>query len=466
MRFRWKTTLVLLVLIGLVAGGVTFVRGYLKNIGKPKYRTDKVTRGPIVSVVNATGTVKPVLSISVGAFVSGPIEGLSVDFNDVVYDGQVLATIDPRIYLAAVARDQAQLATREAELVRAQHLHKQAERDEQRALALQMENKDFISIAELDKVRFNKLALAAQVLVAEALVDQAIANLNNSKANLDYTIIRAPVNGIILDRKIDQGQTLASSFQTPELFIVAPDLKTMHIHATVDEADIGFIIKAKQARLPVRFTVDAHSDDLFTGRILQIRKSSTTTQNVVTYPVIVETRNPEIVKAPTLMKEEQQRADLDVASRLAISLGNGPIVSALAWAHPVTTNVIPEFKLMPGMTASLSFQVDDAKEVLRIPNAALRYYPERERVRPDDHGILDGIERETQQQEDTTQVELTAKQKADKRRNRNRRHVWVREGELLRAIEVVTGLSDNRYTEVISGELVDGQELVTGVKTK
>lgn len=417
MKFPIKTTIALAILGSIGAAGYVFIPPYLKELSKVHFREAEVSKGPIVSMVNATGTVKPVLSISVGSFVSGPILELKADFNQMVKKGDLLAKIDPRLYESNVARDKAQLATRVAEKQRIEALLQQAQRDESRSLALKSENKDFISQAEMDQFKFNRMSLEAQLILAEAGIDQAKASLKNSQANLDYTLITSPVDGIVIDRKIDQGQTLAAQFQTPELFIVAPDMKTkMHIIASVDEADIGLISGAKIRNLPVRFTVDAYPLDLFVGHIAQIRMSSTTTQNVVTYPVVVEAPNNEM-------------------------------------------------KLMPGMTATLSFQVDEANDVLRIPNAALRFYPKKEHVHPDDRYILEGTQAKSDQTDDSVQTKMTAKEKAEARKNRHRRHVWFLEGEFLRAVEVQTGLSDNKYTQLISGGLTEGIKLVTGIQS-
>ncbi|MCC6494498.1 MAG: efflux RND transporter periplasmic adaptor subunit [Pirellulales bacterium] len=363
-------------------------------------------------VVNSTGEVKPVLSVSVGSFVSGPIIKLHVEFNDRVKKDQLLAEIDPRIYVAAVQRDKASLATRIADVERTKALLQQATNDENRSIALRKENPDFISQAEIDRFHFNRLSLKAQLDVADAAVEQAQATLENSEANVDYTKITSPVDGIVINRKIDPGQTLAAQFQTPELFIIAPDMdKKMYIFASVDEADIGFIREAQERRRPVHFTVAAYPDDLFTGEVEQIRFSSTVTSNVVTYPVVVAAPN----------------ADL---------------------------------KLLPGMTADLSFEIEEKPNVLCVPNAALRFYPEPRQVRTEDRKLLDGTE--TPDEEDQ---ELSAKQKAEAGEKRNRRHVWVQEGEFLRAIEITTGLSDNRYTEIVKGDLEEGQKLVTGLQT-
>jgi HlyD family secretion protein len=293
----------------------------------------------------------------------------------------------------------------------------QAVNNEKRSLALRKENASFISDQDMDQFKFARMSLEADLAVADASVDQAQESLNLSMANLEYTRILSPVDGVVIDRKIDEGQTMAAQFQTPELFIMAPDMrKEMRVFASVDEADIGLIRAAKEAGQPVRFTVDSYPDDLFEGTIFQIRMSSTTTQNVVTYPVVVSAKNPDL-------------------------------------------------KLMPGMTASISFQLRETDVVLRIPNAALRYYPQREHVRPEDRDILDN-KTPTTGDADEGATTRSADDKAELRRQRNRRHVWVVDGDLLRAIPVVVGLSSNQYTEVVSGDLKESDKLVTGIMPK
>lgn len=415
MRILWRVAAVLIALAGVTAAAYKPASDYLKERYRPKFRTVKVETGELIEVINSTGTIQPVLSVHVGAFVSGPIENLYVDFNDEVSKGELLAEIDPRIYLASVARDRAALATRKAEVERIQARLQHARNDEQRSLGLKADNPDFISASELDQAKFNRMALEAELLVAEAAIEQALANLENSEANLNYTKITSPVDGIIIDRKIDPGQTLASQFQTPELFIIAPDMrKEMHLFASVDEADIGQIRKAKETGQKVNFTIDAYPGELFDGEIFQIRLSSTTTQNVVTYPVVISAPNAEL-------------------------------------------------KMLPGMTADISFQIEDKKGVLKVPNDALRFYPQREHVRPADHPIIDGTEKTV---DDDQQAETPpASKKAEATLNRKRRHVWMMDGALLKAVSVETGISDYRFTEVVSGELKIGDELVTGIKT-
>ncbi len=411
-----------LILLG-VGGYFGFPRGlaYWKSRNKPTYRQAEVIRGAITWVVSVTGTIQPVLRVQVGSFVSGPIDDSVelADFNDRVTKGQILAKIDPRIYQANVARDEATLSTRKAELERVGALLDQSKNDEQRAQTLRETHEDFISDTEMDQYKYNRKSLEAQLKVAEAGILQAKASLELSTANLAYTDITSPVDGVIIDRKIDPGQTLAAQFQTPELFVVAPDMEEeMYVYATVNEAEIGRIREAKDREQKVHFTVDAYRGDLFEGTIHQIRLNPVETQNVVTYPVVVSVANPEL-------------------------------------------------KLLPGMTANLSFHIDKHEDVLKIPNAALRFFPQIEQVRPDDRKLLDaGAEGMDEEEEELDDEDRSATERAAAQRKRNRRHVWIIDGEFLKAVEIVTGLIDSRFTELVSGEIKEGQKLVTGIKPR
>jgi HlyD family secretion protein len=469
-----KTLLRILLAVGILAAlGVPAYLGgmqYWKTITKIKWRTADVSRGDITAVVNSTGSVKPKMQVTVGSFVSGPLlpeptkeediaaasgeEAVEVasgaeasseddidweellpggdridpreftrrgvrlpDFNDEVKKGDVLAKIDPLLYKANVDQNAGALLNRVADVKRAKALLQQAINDERRALELRAEDETFIAQAEMDKFKFSRMSLEAQLRLSETAITQARAVLKNSLVNLGYTVIRSPVSGIILDRKIQPGQTLASQFQTPELFIIGVDMRNeMQIHASVDEADIGHIKAAQAKQLPVTFTVDAYDELLFHGTIDQIRLNSTTTQNVVTYPVVV--------KAPN--------ADL---------------------------------KLLPGMTADISFQVDERKDVVKLPNAALRFYPLPKQVRKVDLPILEGTQvkddTEEAQQSETT---LSAQERATLRAKRNHRHVWVEDGDLLKAVEVTVGLTDSQFTEMVAGNLKPGDKLVIGIQ--
>lgn len=409
------------VILGVIFGGLYAAAGpvgrYLKERKRVTWREAEVSKGRVVAVVNSTGTVNPVRSVKIGCFVSGPIESIFVDFNAEVKEGELMARIDPRIYNAAVARDRASLANQKATVDQIKAQLQQAINDENRSKALRSENKDFISDTEMDQFRFKRQALDAQLKVAESAVDQAQAMLTRSEADLKYTEIISPVDGMVIDRKVDPGQTVAASFQTPELFTLGPDMrKEMRVIASVDEADIGMIRQAKTSEQPVRFTVQGYPDDIFEGKISDVRMNSTTNQNVVTYPVVVSAPNPEL-------------------------------------------------KLLPGMTATISFQVGDAKDVLRIPNAALRFFPQREHVRPEDHKLLEANATATTTEE-SSDASRSADDIAEARKRRSKRHVWVVDGEHLRAVPVVTGINDSKHTEVVSGDLKEGMKLVTGIVPK
>jgi HlyD family secretion protein len=414
-----------LILSALAGAGYAIYVPVAKSIAernKPRWRTAKVESGAITATVNATGTIKPVKSVQVGSFVSGPIQELHAEFNQEVKQNELLARIDPRLFAADVARAQASLATQLADVQRVEALLQQAVNDERRAANLKERNVDYISLAELDQVKFNRMSLEAQLGIAKASVAQAEASLNNAKANLDYTEIRSPEDGMIIDRKVEPGQTLAAQFQTPELFVVGVGMREkMHVFADVDESEIGLIRQAAAQKLPVAFTVDAYPDELFHGLIEEVRFSSTTTQNVVTYPVVVAAQNPEL-------------------------------------------------KLLPGMTANLSFQVAQVDRAKKIPKAALRFYPpDSKHVHPDSKAVFEGSEKPATSQSEDEQEALgdapAAERVASNAKNR-RRHVWVLDGEKLRAIDVQVGVSDHQFSQLTSGSIEPGTELVTGLKAK
>ena len=402
-----------LVILACLIAGVAYAaqrgRTYWQERTRPKFRTADVTEGSITAVVNSTGEVKPVLSISVGSFVSGPIQALHVDFNETVTKGQLMAEIDPQLFAAAVAGDRAVLAIRRGEVKRVEADLARAKLDLERADRLKEKGEGYVPQVEVDQYRFALESLEAQLMVAEAGVMQAEAALENSEANLAYTRIESPVDGIVIDRKIEPGQTLAAQFQTPELFVVAPDIRhEMHIFASVDEADIGLIRAAREAKQPVEFSVDAYPDLLFEGSIEQIRLSPVVMQNVVTYPVVVSAPNPDL-------------------------------------------------KLMPGMTASLSFQTDHREQCLRIPNAALRFFPDVENVRDQDQHLITGIK---ESEEADHPDDESADEKTAAAAKRSDRYVWVWEEPKLKAIPVTVGIRDSKWSELVKGDLKQGDTLV------
>ncbi|MEO8268957.1 MAG: efflux RND transporter periplasmic adaptor subunit [Aureliella sp.] len=414
------------IIIALAVVGAAGAAGYKPAMDYWAYRnkitweTAEVESGDITRYVNSTGTIQPVLSVSIGSFVSGPIVELNVDFNDDVKKGDVLARVDPRLYKANVDRDEAVLANREADLERVEAQLHQALNNFMRGKKLRGNNKDYMSDREMDALTFEVKSLQAQRTLAKSSIQQSAASLNTSRLNLDYCLLTSPVDGVVIDRKINPGQTLAAQFQTPELFIIAPDLREkVHVFASVDEADIGLIQTAEKEKFPVTFTVDAHPDEVFKGEIEQIRVSGAATSNVVTYPVVIAASNPDL-------------------------------------------------KLLPGMTASISFEVDSVRDVPKLPNAALRFFPDDVKlVREPDRYLIDGsawksnVKTEAKDEEDANR---TATEKAEAEKKKNQRHVWVVDGDFLKAVSITTGLTENRFTEMVQGDLKAGDALVTGKK--
>ncbi len=314
-----KFLMVLLVLAATAAGGWYWYKSK-KNVAAPlQYRTAAVTRGSVIQEIRATGTVQPIKEIEVGTQVNGRIIRLDADFNSIVKAGQVVALIDPDVYEANHAKDRAQLKSNEANLEQTKIKLALAEKDLFRKSELA--NRKMLSQADLDASLAERDALAAQVKIAEAAVEQMKAAVKQSKTNLEYCTIRSPVDGVVISRNVDEGQTVVSSMNAQQLFKIATDLKRIQVEASIPEADVGQV-RTNQA---VSFTVDAYRDT-FRGIVKQIRLASATVQNVVTYPVIVEADNP-------------------------------------------------DEKLFPGMTANIGVEVDRAENTLLVPVAALRFAP-------------------------------------------------------------------------------------------
>lgn len=282
--------------------------------------TAAVERGPIVATVTATGTVNPVQSVTVGSYVSGPIQNIFVDYNSPVQKGQIIAKIDPRTYQGKVDRARAELATALAgvDKARADAKLRRLQEGRQEALA----RTKVVSRDELDVSRSTAEQAEAQLEFALASVQQAQASLREAEVSLGYTDIVSPVDGIVVSRDVQVGQTVAASFQTPTLFVIAEDLKKMQVNAFVSEADIGRVRDGQRAT----FSVDAYPGRAFPAKVRQVRNSPQSLENVVTYDVVLDVDN-----------EEQL--------------------------------------LKPGMTANVSVVTAEAIDVLKVPTAALRFQP-------------------------------------------------------------------------------------------
>jgi HlyD family secretion protein len=291
-----------------------------RDSAAPTYRFAKVERGPLAASVSATGTLNPVSAVQVGTQVSGQIKELFVDFNSPVKRGQLIARIDPETFEYRVRQGQADAEAARSALGRAQVSSINAQRDLARTRELVARN--FVSPADLDRAQSQFDLAQAEVRTAQATVAQREAQLASARVDLARTQIRAPVDGVVIKRSVDVGQTVAASLQAPELFVIAKDLRDMQVETSIDEADIGRIRVGQRAT----FTVDAFPGRSFGGEVKQVRKAAQTVQNVVTYTVLVTANN-----------ESGQ--------------------------------------LMPGMTANVRIVTDTRESVLKVPNAALRYRP-------------------------------------------------------------------------------------------
>ncbi|MCC7202673.1 MAG: efflux RND transporter periplasmic adaptor subunit [Nitrospirae bacterium] len=370
-----KTVIGMIIL--LISAGLLFL--FLRNNeGEAGYRTEKVGKGYIRETVTATGTVNAVTTVLVGTQVSGTINQIYVDFNSPVKKGQIIAQIDPALFDAQVEQARANLLSSQANMEKAEAALLDAKRTADRNNELFTRN--LVARSELDTAETNYETAKAQVTVAKAQIAQTGAALKNAETNLRYTRILSPVDGIVVSRSVDVGQTVAASFQTPTLFTIAQDLTKMQIDTNVDEADIGKISMGQD----VEFTVDAYPDTPFHGRVLQVRNAPITVQNVVTYDVVIKMENPDL-------------------------------------------------KLKPGMTANVQIITDEKEGVLKIPNAALRFKPA-----------------------DNNKAATPQKGPG----------VWVTEQGKLKRIPVSTGINDGIHTELISGSLTEGQEVITESLTK
>jgi len=322
-RFKFRVRWLLLggAVAVVIAGAVWWTVG---RSTAPSYAAVPVDRGAVVRSVTASGTVNPVLTIIVGSYVSGVIENVSCDYNTRVRKGQVCAQIDPRPYQMAVAEDAAALATAEAQVVKDQANLDYDEVNLKRGeelLAL-----DSIARDTVDVARNARDQARAQLALDKASVRQHQASLQAAQINLGYTKIVSPVDGTVVTRNVTQGQTVAASFQTPTLFLIATDLTKMQVDANVSESDIGGSGAAVTEGDAADFTVDAYPDTVFHGHVIQVRQAPQTVQNVVTYDVVIAVDNPGLL-------------------------------------------------LKPGMTATARIVTAQHKDVVRVPNAALRYRP-------------------------------------------------------------------------------------------
>jgi len=410
--------IIVVAVVAALALTVYLLRGSSKSAG---FKTVQVKRGDLQATISATGTVEPEEVVDVGAQVAGKIvafgqdkNGHEVDYGSFVEAGMVLARIDDALYAADVAATKAQLAQAKAAVQKAE-----ADLGQMQAKLLQTENEwkraqklgpsDALSQTDFDAARSNfEVAKAnlgvgkAAIVQAKGTVAQSEATLKRAQQNLSYCTIKSPVKGVIIDRRVNIGQTVVASLSAPSLFLLAKDLTRMQVWVSVNEADIGRIKPGQ----PVTFTVDAYPGEVFVGEVGKVRLNATMTQNVVTYTVEIITDN-----------------------------SNG--------------------KLLPYLTANVTFIVGERKDVLLVPNAALRWTPQLSQVVAEFRG----------NPEKAPGPEAPAQSKASAKAGKEeqaRGAVYVPQGTLVRPVYVNLGLSDGSQMEVESSELKEGTPLVVG----
>jgi len=300
-------------------------------------RTVAASRGAIVDAVATTGTLEAVTTVQVGTQVSGTISWLGADFNSTVRKGQVIAKLDPSLFAAQVAQAEANLARAQAD-VEGQSVNL-ADAQQKLARAKELGARQLLPQSELDAADVAVKNAQAQLRSAQAQVQQAQASLNQSRVNLQHTIIAAPIDGIVIQRSVDVGQTVAASLQSPTVFAIAADMTKMQVNAAVDESDIGRVRPGQT----VTFKVDAYPADTFTGKVSQVRLQPTVVSNVTTYTAIIDVANPAL-------------------------------------------------KLKPGMTANARVEIAKRDEALRVPNAALRFRPSAETFAALDQDVPDDLQ--------------------------------------------------------------------------
>jgi HlyD family secretion protein len=366
--------------------------------GDEGFLTETLARGPVVSTVTASGTVNPVTSVQVGTYVSGPIKAIYADFNSRVSKGQLVAKIDPAPFQVKVQSSVAEVSNAKAKVLKdkADLEFKKLTYERNKKLL----DRRLISQSDLDMAKNDFDQAAAQLALDEAAVLQAQANLDAAKIQLAYTDITSPVDGVVVSRSVDVGQTVAASFQTPTLFLIAQDLTKMQVDANVSESDIGNVATGQ----PVTFRVDAYPDRDFHGQVVQVRNAPINVQNVVTYDVVVAFDNPKL-------------------------------------------------ELRPGMTATITITTAEAEDALRIPVRALRFRPER------------SARSEPSAARSPLATPALANPSGSHREKGHSPAVFVpiAEGGLKR-VQVQTGVQNESYAALLSGELQEGDSVIISYK--
>lgn len=369
----------------------------------PKFETVAIDRGPIIAKVTASGTLSALVTVQVGSQVSGRIREILADYNSTVTKGQVIARLDPMLLTATLEQARANYHAAQGDLVRTKVLAQDAAR--QLARQRTLSERKLTAQVDFDTAEANAGVANASVVAAQGKVEQTRAALHQAQVNLDYATITSPIDGVVISRSVDVGQTVAASLQTPTLFVIAEDLRKMQVDTSVAEADVGKLEPGMKAS----FTVDAYPTDRFEGTVRQIRNAPQTVQNVVTYDAVIDVSNPQL-------------------------------------------------KLRPGMTANVTFVHANRTDALRVANAALRFKPSPELLLGDQAG-------KGQRAQGGGNAPRATPPRRPKRDEAapDRRTLWVLRGERPVAVPVRTGITDGTHTEIRDGEIAEGDQVITDV---
>ncbi len=386
------------IISGIILIAVIIVIVVVKRDKKPLLSFEKIKRGDITETVSATGQINPVVWAQVGAQVSGQIIKLYADFNSVVKKGQLLALIDPTPFKAALSQAYANMLSAKAGILQAKATMELDKSNYERDLSLPPE---LISRQDVETAKATYDVAAANFSASQAAVLQAQANYEIAQFNLEHTRILSPLNGVVITRDVNSGQTVASSFQTPDLFDIAQNLTKMESDTNIVETDIGKVKVGQKAE----FTVDAYPNTVFTGTVAIVRNAPMVIQNVVNYDVIIYIDNKDL-------------------------------------------------RLKPGMTTYVTIDVGTRHNILMIPNAALRFAPN------DSDTII-----RTYSLHNKLPDWVKVSSSDEKREWYRITKVWVYRNDQFIPIPIQTGIRDNNYTELIQGDLKEGDEIVTGYQT-
>ena len=387
----------LVLLVAIVGGGVAYWRYRQAHAPAPiTYKTVAVERRKITGRVTASGTLQALVTVQVGTQVSGRLQKINVDFNSKVKKGELIAKIDPLLFQAAVAQARANHASAAAGVLQAEAKSKDADRVYTRTKALNAQS--LASQADVETAETNLAVARAGIDVAKASLEQAKAQLNQTEVNLSYTNIMSPIDGVVISRAVDVGQTVAASLQAPVLFTIAEDLAKMQVNTNIAEGDVGRLAPG----MPTYFTVDAFPGQRFNGKISQIRNAAQTVQNVVTYDAVIEVDN----------------ADL---------------------------------RLRPGMTANVTIIYDSRDQVLAVANSAMRFKPPP--------AMTGAASASASGSAGSSPVPMPTG-RGRKGEGDGSRTVWVLEGDKAHSVAIKLGLSDGTVTEVLGDDLKEGALVV------